>query len=458
MARPPRAPTVPIWIWIWRSALRRGTPYSGNFAADTFSAGVADFERRAEVLRAAGGLRDAALKADFADRRFEQIAESNAIEGSPLSVRETQLAVQQGVTISGHDPSWSADAVNLNRGLDFAAELARSARPVSPTELRQLHALILGDSPWAGEYRRVDVEISGSAHTPPPFAEVESRVEEWAGWSRDREEASALLRAIVLSTWLTHIHPFRDGNGRVSRAIMNLELIRGGLPIVIIRKRERERYYEALGESDAGANLGQIAELIVARAGHALDRLERTATAARGCDRARVELERKLKRRAAIWSEAVRLLVSLIDDALAVRLAGLGEADVKWYTEELDLEDYQHLCQDNKSGNTWVARIEVRVPGVGETRYLAWTGYRSQPLEGWKDLGKGPAIRWSVHRPEGYPRWQNAEVESPGFCELTVRVPDVDRWIVRTLDGAVRSVEPSYAAGHIADAIIAGVQ
>ena len=51
---------------------------------------------------------------------------------------------------------------------------------------------------------------------------------------------------------------------------MNLELIRAGLPSVIIRRKDRLRYYEALADSDAGGDLGLVAELVLARAADAV--------------------------------------------------------------------------------------------------------------------------------------------------------------------------------------------
>ena len=103
-----------------------------------------------------------------------------------------------------------------------------------------------------------------------------SGMEDWESWSVTNVGGPALLRAIVLKTWLTHIHPFTDGNGRTSRAVMNLELIRVGLPSIIIRRSDRRRYYAALSESDCVGDLGRISELILARAEETLDDLMRS--------------------------------------------------------------------------------------------------------------------------------------------------------------------------------------
>ena len=434
--------------------LLEGTPYVQLGASGALGELVGRLQQRADDLRSTGSLTEATLKAYFGDKRFQEIAESNAIEGSPLDARETRLAVLKGVTISGHDPSWSQDAVNLARGLDFIVELAkeRDGPPIHLSRLRELHTRILDGSPWAGEYRKVNVEISGSPHQPPRLEQIPAAMEEWSRWSMANREAPSILRAIVLSVWLTHIHPFRDGNGRTSRAVMNLELIRGGLPSVIIRKKDRHRYYDALAESDTGGDLQPIAELIVARAGHALDHLERTARAHQHYDRDQVRLLRDLERRVSIWNQAVKLLLSLVQDELQERVGTLGSVTLRWYGEGLDTDDYQALCGGDSSGNSWLGRVSIEVPGIGAREFLAWVGYRPPELARWRSLGPGPAIFWSVRNPDGYPRW--VSTDAPGFQAMTLRLPNVDRWLVRTVSGEHHRLRLSEAASRVTSGII----
>ncbi len=435
--------------------LLEGTPYVQLGASGELGEIVGKLQRRADDLRSTGSLTDATLKAYFGDKRFEEIAESNAIEGSPLDAGETRLAVLKGVTISGHDPSWSRDAVNLSDGLKFVVKLAkeRDGPPIRLARLRELHTLILAGSPWKGEYRKVNVEISGSPHRPPRFDEIPAAMEEWSRWSTANREAPSILRAIVLSVWLTHIHPFRDGNGRTSRAVMNLELIRGGLPSVIIRKKDRHRYYDALAESDTGGDLRPIAELIAARSGHALDHLERTARAHQRYDRDQLRLLRDLERRVGIWNQAVKLLLSLVHDELQEKIVGVrGSVTLRWYGEGLDTDDYQALCGGDSSGNSWLARVGVEIPGIGAQEFLAWVGYRPPELARWRNLGRGPAIFWSVRNPDGYPRW--GSTDAPGFQAMTLSLPNVDRWLVRTVSGEHHSLRLSEAASRVASGII----
>ena len=432
-----------------------GSPYSledtGGWVIDE----AASLQARVELLRGEGRLSEATLRAYFGEKRFEQIAESNAIEGSTLSVGETQMAVLRGITITGHDPAFAKDAVNLSKALERMVELARDPSPTTLGQVKELHGLILGDSSGAGLFRSQPVRIAGSPHRPPAsWGEVMSAMEDWDQWSGANADTLALLRAIVLHTWLTHIHPFTDGNGRTSRAIMNLELIRAGLPSIIIRRKDRLRYYEALAESDLGGDLGPISELILARAEDALRDLERKATAHEGYDRARAELRRAQKRQVAIWNDAVQLLFSLVDDALDAAVGDVGSVSTRWYEDELLVEDYAALARGDPAGNSWLYRINVEIPALSDRRLLAWTGYRSYEVQDWQAIGAGPSIFWSVPDPSGYRYWIRDDSQSPGVAELTLHLPNVDTWIVRLPEGGIARLPPSEVAQEIAYAVV----
>ncbi len=435
-----------------------GSPYSieetGRWAIEK----AAKLQQRAGMLREQGRLTDQTLRAYFGDKRFEQIAESNAIEGSTLSVGETQLAILRGVTITGHDPVHSKAAVNLSKALERMVGLAQDGTPTDIGQVKELHALILGGTLAAGLFRSEPVLIAGSPHTPAgSWQEIMTAMEDWERWSGENAEAPTLLRAIVLHTWLTHIHPFTDGNGRTSRTVMNLELIRAGLPPAIIRRKDRSRYYEALAESDLGGDLGLIADLILARAEDALRDLERAATSQQGYDRVQAELRKAQKRRVAIWNDAVRLLFTLVDEALKSALGDTGRVLTHWYDDELLLDDYVALSQNDSAGNSWLFRLEADVPGLGTRRYLAWTGYRSDEMQQWRGIGHGPSIFWSIPDESGYRKWVRDDSKSPGVAEFTLELPNVDRWIARLPGGAITRLPPSEIARRVATAVVESI-
>lgn len=427
-----------------------GSPYgleeTGQGALDD----VVKLDERIGLLRLAGTLSEGTLRAYFGDRRFEQIAESNALEGSTLSVGETQLAVLRGVTITGHDPAFTRDAISLANALDRVTELARLGIPTDIEQLSEVHALILGDRPGAGVFRSESVIIAGSAHRPPKtWKEVMAGMEAWEAWSKANPNVPPLLRGVVLHTWLAHVHPYIDGNGRTARAVLNLELIRAGLPGVIIRRKDRERYLDALAESDAGGDLGPITELVIDRAKDALRDLERAAKSQQGYDEAAVRLRLRQEKQLAIWNDAVKLLFSLLEEAAEQTFGKAGTVDTRWYDDQLLVDDFVALCQGDAAGNSWLFRIGVRVPAVGQAEYLAWTGFRSHHLQDSGHVGPGPSIFWSVRDPTGYRKWERRDELSPGGAELTLELPNVDKWIVRNRSGEVERLSPSTAVRRV---------
>lgn len=426
-----------------------GTPY---LIADNSSifARCNELQERVELLREEGSLSETTLRAHFGDTRFEQIAESNGIEGSTLSVNETQLAVLQGVTISGHDPAYARDARNLSLALDQIVELARLRTETDIQQVLKVHQLVLGDRPGAGSLRTEPIRISGSEHHPPKtWGQVMSDMEQWERWSLENPSAPTILRAVVLHTWLTHIHPFLDGNGRTARAILNLELIRSGYPSVIIRRKERQRYYNALSESDAGGDLSEIAELVTERTGHALQALERVAKSTEGYDAIQARLRKSVGQRAYIWNSSVQLLYSLIMDSLKTAYGNLGQVVGRWLDSDLSVDDYQALENANSGGNTWSFIVTVSIPGGGKAEYLAWIGFRSTEMKQAMEGRPGPSLFWSRKQEDGPHRWVQAGPEAPGGVEFSLQVPNVDKWLVRRYGGGIALYFPSEIAHKI---------
>lgn len=421
-----------------------GSPYSLEETGQGVIDDAAELSDRVHTLRSEGTLSEATLRAYFGDKRFEQIAESNALEGSTLDVGETQLAVLRGVTITGHDPAYSKDAITLARALDRVVELAHSDSPTDIEQLGEIHGLVLGDRPGAGLFRSEPVIIAGSDLRPPKtWQQIMSAMEAWQDWSRTNQRVPPVLRGVVLHTWLTHVHPFIDGNGRTARAILNLELIRAGFPSVIIRRKDRQRYLDALAESDFGGDLGPIAELILDRTKDALRDLERLAKAQQGYDEAADRLKVRQEKQLAIWNDAVKLLFSLLEEAAEQAFGSAGSVITRWYDDQLLLDDFVALSQGDPAGSSWLFRIGVTVLAVGVVDYLAWTGFRSDHMQDAAHLGPGPSIFWSVRDPTGYRKWERSDERSPGAAELTLELPNVDRWTVRQHSGEVDRLSPS---------------
>jgi Fic family protein len=134
---------------------------------------------------------------------IEWIYNSNAIEGSTLTLRETQLILEQGITIGGKSLREHFEVINHLEAIRLVESLARQQTPVSAFYVRQLHALLLAkiDDENAGQYRNLPVRIVGAAHEPPPAWDVSAQMDDWAVWLQEQEgQLEVEVVALILMT------------------------------------------------------------------------------------------------------------------------------------------------------------------------------------------------------------------------------------------------------------------
>ncbi len=185
---------------------------------------------------------------------LEYTFESNRIEGNTLTLKETDLVVNQGLTISGKSMKEHLEVINHQEAIEYIKDLVHRKVNLSERELLTLHNLILrGIIPeYAGKYRDVQVMISGSRHMPPSPLKVREEMQALFVWYRKNQRT---LHPVVLAAEfhqrLVTIHPFVDGNGRVSRLLMNLILLQHGFVIANIKGDHAVRlsYYTCLEKS-----------------------------------------------------------------------------------------------------------------------------------------------------------------------------------------------------------------
>jgi len=187
--------------------------------------------------------------------RIEMTYNSNAIEGNSLTLKETFLVINEGITVKGKPLKDHLEARDHHLALEYLYDLVEHGKnhTISEHLIRTIHQLIMRetDRKWAGIYRNSNVIIGGSDHNPPDALEVPQRMHELTAWLKNNKNKSHIIElSALLHHKLVHIHPFFDGNGRTSRMIMNLYLMQKGFPLVIIFKNDRRKYYNVLSQSD----------------------------------------------------------------------------------------------------------------------------------------------------------------------------------------------------------------
>ncbi|CAA6804889.1 MAG: Cell filamentation protein Fic [uncultured Sulfurovum sp.] len=176
---------------------------------------------------------------------------SNAIEGNTLTLNETKVALE-GITVGGKSLREHFEAINHKEAILFVESLVEKDEVLSEYTIKSLHALILKnvDDSNAGSYRNVNVLISGATHRPPTNIEVPSQMEAFITWYKNEAQTlHPIERACHVHVDFVGIHPFIDGNGRISRLLMNFELMKSGFPPVVLKVENRLAYYDALDKA-----------------------------------------------------------------------------------------------------------------------------------------------------------------------------------------------------------------
>lgn len=174
---------------------------------------------------------------------------SNAIEGNTLTLIETKVVLEDGLTIGGKTVREHLEALNHREAIHFLEKSIKNETGLTQNVIKQIHSLILSkiDDDYAGEYRDKQVFVVGAKHLPSEPALISEQMEELLNWYNDRAQSlHPLERASILHSDFVKIHPFIDGNGRTARLLLNLELMKSGYVPVVIENDQRMDYYKAL--------------------------------------------------------------------------------------------------------------------------------------------------------------------------------------------------------------------
>lgn len=281
---------------------------------------------------------------------------SAGIEGNRLTLQETNLVLQDGIDIQGKPIKDTIEVKQLGMAFDYLKQLASREGKITEVDIRNLHQLIIGNDPKStpGQYRMVGVVISGSEHRPPEPIAVPSRMHDLVDWINHNFPQNPLIVATIAHHELAAIHPFTDGNGRVSRLLMNLILLKRGLPICNIRREDRPAYYEALTFADVGL-YDALVELIYQRSADLFSEYVRIRTetkrmvewASRWGNQASDVLMKREVREMELWQSRMRQVFlefqkasELLDDQLQKHQINIKFYD---YKREISFEDYQQL-------------------------------------------------------------------------------------------------------------------
>lgn len=193
----------------------------------------------------------------------EGVYNSNAIENSTLTLKETEKILLE-MTVSREVSLREVfEAKNLARVVGYICNKSQET-DISKETILLLHQMLIGgiDDSIAGRFRKKGEYVRVGTHIAPAPEHVEQMIE-----SIIVEYSSDLAAYFVDKIAKFHldfetIHPFNDGNGRIGRVFVNFQLIRLGFPGIIIRDKEKKRYYKAFNDYRDNNNTRAMEKII----------------------------------------------------------------------------------------------------------------------------------------------------------------------------------------------------
>lgn len=161
---------------------------------------------------------------------------SNALEGNSLTESETKVLIEDGLTVGGKPLRDIYEAVDHAKAYDYMFALLKNDE-IRESDIKELHRLFYQniEPQYAGAYRDMPVFISGSSYPVTAPNRIADEMADLCQWMQVKRAAYHPVEfAALLHQRFVFIHPFKDGNGRVARLLMNTALIQSGfLPVII---------------------------------------------------------------------------------------------------------------------------------------------------------------------------------------------------------------------------------
>lgn len=194
----------------------------------------------------------------------EQVYNSNAIENSTLTLKETEK-ILLNVELSRHvELREIFETKNLAMVLGYIRKRSQET-PLTKETILLLHKMLIGNinEKIAGRFRKKGEYVRVGTHVAPAPEQVDALMDSLMTDDASDHESFFTDRISRFHLEFERIHPFCDGNGRIGRVLVNWQLLRLGFPSVILRDKEKKAYYEAFRAYDTAKKTKLMERIIV---------------------------------------------------------------------------------------------------------------------------------------------------------------------------------------------------
>ena len=175
----------------------------------------------------------------------ESVYNSNAIENSTLTLPDTEKILLDLEVSKDYSLREVFEAKNLARVYEYI-KVKKDSIVLNQETVLFIHNLLIGgiDDSIAGRFRKANEFVRVSNHIAPAPEHVSRMVEVLLNEYKTNHDINIFKKIAYFHLEFEHIHPFNDGNGRIGRVLINLQLQEFDYPNIIIRDKEKHIYYK----------------------------------------------------------------------------------------------------------------------------------------------------------------------------------------------------------------------
>ena len=152
---------------------------------------------------------------------------------------------------------------DLRNTKDTFFSIVNSKKSLSIDFIISTHKQLMKDVDERVGFRRHDVRVIKSRFDSAPYFRIEKEMQELINWYKENKKVNPFILSTMFHHKFEKIHPFADGNGRTGRLIMNYILIKNNYPPIIITKKNRDKYLEALESADKLEDYSKLIQFLL---------------------------------------------------------------------------------------------------------------------------------------------------------------------------------------------------
>lgn len=190
--------------------------------------------------------------------------DTNAIEGSTITLNETKLILLDKITPSNRTLREVKEIENHKKALDFVFNYKGDINKQFVLRIHKFLTENILSKSVSGKFRKVQVMITGVEIIPSKPKFVEKDLVQLLKWyNKNKKKYHPVALTSYFHAAFEAIHPFIDFNGRTGRLLLNFILMKNKLPIIDIKYRDRLKYYNSLKNAQVSDNLKPFVKLII---------------------------------------------------------------------------------------------------------------------------------------------------------------------------------------------------